>query len=190
MKKTIKPKFAMRENITFELRDSNGNIKKVFQPYKWVAFLVKHGVISTDIRRSILTGYNTKKLTYANLVVNAGKAGVASRINGAGSEAVFGYIAIGTGTTAAAVGQTALVTEITTGGGARALGSASRTTTTVTNDTARSQVTFTFSASFAVTEVALLNAASAGTMLNRSVFTAINVASGDTLQVTVDISVA
>ena len=190
MQKVFKPKLGTRENITFELRDKDGNAKKLFQPYRWVAYLVKHGVVSTNIRKSIFTGYYTKQLRYANLVVNTGRAGVASRINGAGAEAVFTYIAIGTGTTAAAAAQTTLVTEITTGGGARVSGSVSRTTTTVTNDTARTQATFTFSASFAVTEVALLNAASAGTMLNRSVFTAVNVASGDTLQVTVDISVA
>src|SRR4030042_7135547 len=54
-----------------------------------------------------------------NLIVTVGKAGTASRVNGSGAEAAFTYIAIGTGTTAAAVGNTALQTEITTGGGER-----------------------------------------------------------------------
>lgn len=120
----------------------------------------------------------------SNLITSAGLAGIASRINGAGSEAAFTYIAIGTGTTAAAAGDTALETEITTGGGARASATASRVTTDVTNDTAQLVVTFNFTASFSVTETGVLNAASSGTLLNRQVFTAVAVTSGDSLQVT------
>jgi hypothetical protein len=119
-----------------------------------------------------------------NLVVSAGKAGVASRINGDGAEAVFTHLAIGTGTTAPAAGDTALQAEITTGGGARAAGTASRVTTTVTNDTAQLVHQWTFTASFAVTEAGILNAASAGTLLARQTFSAINVVSGDKLEIT------
>jgi hypothetical protein len=116
-----------------------------------------------------------------NLVVSAGSAGVASRINGSGAEAAFTWIAIGTGVTAAAAGDTTCQTEITTGGGARANGTATRVTTDVTNDTAQVEVTYNFTASFAVTESCLLNASSAGTLLSRQVFSAINVANGDSL---------
>lgn len=121
---------------------------------------------------------------YKNLIVSAGKAGMASRLNGDGAEAVFTHIAIGTGTTGEAVTQTALASEITTGGGQRAVASVSRITTTVTNDTARWIITFNFTASFAVTESGIFNAASAGTMLARRVFAAYNVTSGDALQFT------
>jgi hypothetical protein len=183
-------KFNLVENISIKLLDAQGNAKKLFQPYKLVAWAIKHGILSPYIRQSFLTGYFTKTLHYQNLVVSAGKAGIASRINGAGSEAVFTYIAIGTGATAAAAGNTTLGTEITTGGGGRTNGTASRVTTTVTNDTARTVANFTFSSSFAITETGLLNASSAGTLLNRSVFSAINVVSTDTLQMTIDISVA
>jgi hypothetical protein len=116
-----------------------------------------------------------------NLVVSAGSAGVASRINGSGAEAAFTWIAIGTGATAAAAGDTTCQTEISTGGGARANGTATRVTTDVTNDTAQVEVTYNFTSSFAVTESCLLNAASAGTLLSRQVFSAINVANGDSL---------
>ena len=119
-----------------------------------------------------------------NLVVSAGKAGVASRINGVGAEAVFTYLAIGTGTTAPAAGDTALQAEITTGGGARAAATASRITTTVTNDTAQLVYQWAFTASFAVTEAGIFNAASAGTLLARQTFSAINVVSGDRLEIT------
>ena len=119
-----------------------------------------------------------------NLVTSAGKAGIASRISGAGAEAAFTYVAIGIGTTAAAIGDTTLVSEITTVGGQRAAdASLTRETTTVTNDTAVIDYTYTFTGTLAVTESGILNASSAGTLLSRRVFSAINVVSGDSLQV-------
>jgi len=124
-----------------------------------------------------------------NLVVAAGKAGIASRINGSGGEAAFTYIAIGTGTTSPANGNTTCETEITTNGGARANGTASRVTTDDTNDTAQVVVTYNFTGSFAVTESCLLNASSAGTLLSRQTFSAVNVVSGDALTVTWKIDV-
>jgi hypothetical protein len=132
----------------------------------------------------VLFGMPSYSMTISNLVTNAGMAGVASRVNGNGAEAAFTYIAIGTGATAAAAADTTLVTEITTNGGQRANATASRTTTDVTNDTATLVNTFTFTGSFAVTESGVLNAASAGTLLARQVFSAINVVSGDSLQIT------
>lgn len=121
--------------------------------------------------------------TLHNLVVDAGKAGIAGLVNGVVTN-FFEHIAIGTGTTAAAAGDTACQTEITTGGGARAAGTTSRVTTDTTNDTAQIQFTFAFTASFAVTESCLLDSISAGTLGARQVFAAINVANGDSLQVT------
>ena len=120
---------------------------------------------------------------YQNLVVTAGKAGVASRINGDGALAVFNYVAIGTGVTAPAAENTTLLTEITTGGGARAVATVSRVTTTVTNDTAKWVITYNFTAAFAITESGVFNAASVGTLLARKTFSAINVGIGDSLQV-------
>jgi len=125
----------------------------------------------------------------ANLITDAGKAGMASRLNGSGAESAFTYIGIGTGTASAGASDTALGSEITTGGGARASATVSRVTTDVTDDTAQAVVTFNFTAGFAVTETALFNASSAGTMLNRQVFSAVNVTSGDSLQVTIKIDV-
>ena len=114
---------------------------------------------------------------------------MASRLNGSGAESAFTYIAIGTGTASASASDTALGTEITTGGGARASATVSRVTTDVTNDTAQAVVTFNFTSGFAVTETGLFNASSSGTMLNRQVFSAVNVTSGDSLQVTIKIDV-
>lgn len=119
-----------------------------------------------------------------NLITSAGKAGMASRCNGDGAEAAFTYLALGTGTGAAAAGDTTLGTESTDSGLARAAATCSRVTTTVTNDTAQLLKQWTASGSVAVTESGVLNAASAGTLLARQVFSAINCVSGDTLQIT------
>lgn len=183
----------MAENFTYRLYDAQGKQRKLFSLNQLGRWLLKRGIITPHTNQNLLAvfmlGAWASELKVANLVTNTGRAGVASRINGAGSEAAFTYIAIGTGTTAAAVGDTTLQTEITTGGGARAAATASRVTTDTTNDTARLVLTYTFTSTFAVTEAGALNAASAGTLLNRQVFSAVNVVSGDSLQVTIDIDV-
>lgn len=182
-------RFRLKMNVEYVLRDKDGNIKPIFQENKLTRFLLKKGFINPlsnifNSPLSFLFGQWGQNKIISNLVVDAGKAGVASRINGAGAEAAFTFIAIGTGTVAAAAGDTTLGTEITTGGGARAAATASRVTTDVTNDTARLVLTFNFTATFAVTESGALNASSAGVLLARQVFTAVNVVNGDSLQVT------
>lgn len=118
-----------------------------------------------------------------NLITSAGLAGLASRINGDGSAAAFTYLAVGTGTGAAAAGDTTLGTEITDSGLARAAATCSRTQTNVANDTAKLSKTWSVSGTKAVTEVGALNADTDGTLLGRQVFTAVNVVSGDSLQI-------
>lgn len=124
-----------------------------------------------------------------NLITDAGRAGVAGLINGV-TATTFRYIGIGTGATAAAVGDTTIQTEITTNGGIRALGTCTRVTTTVTNDTAQVVLTFAFTGTFAVTEAGLLDAVTTGVLLARQVFSAINVVTGDSLQITWKIKTA
>lgn len=124
-----------------------------------------------------------------NLVVNAGKAQVAGLINGATSGA-FTYIAVGTGATAPAAGDTALGAEIIDSGLARASATCTRVTTSVTNDTAQLAVTFNVTGTKAVTESGVFNSSSGGTMLCRQTFSAINVQSGDTLSITWKIQVS
>ena len=180
-------------NFEYVLRDKDGNIKPIFQPNGLCLFLIKKGLLSANSEKikniPFLFGNWQNKMVIANLITDAGKAGSASRINGAGSEAAFTYCAIGIGTAAATALDTTLASEITTNGGQRKSATPTRTTTTVPNDTARNVATFDFTGSFAVTEAGILNAASAGVLLNRQVFTAVNVVSGDSLQITVDISV-
>jgi hypothetical protein len=116
---------------------------------------------------------------FANLIVNVGKAQIAGLINGVVTTP-FKYVAIGTGTTAPAAGDTALAGE-THRASATTI---DRVTTTVTNDTARWVHTFSFTASYALAESGLFDASTAGNLLARQTFATINVASGDSLQVT------
>ena len=114
-----------------------------------------------------------------NTVVNDGKAQTAGLINGVVTN-FFEYLAIGTGTTTPAAANTVLAAEVGTRGSA----TQTRQTTTVTNDTAQLVATFTFNGSTAITESGIFDSSSTGTMLTRATFSAINVASGDSLQLT------
>jgi len=183
--KSLKTKFGLNENVEYVLRDKDGNVKPLFQPNKLYLWLMKKGLASPNLTSRIF-GHFTDKLVLSNLITTVGVSGIAARINGAGSPAAFTYIALGVGTTAAADADTKLESEITTSGGERASASCSVVTTDTAGDTAQLQNTFNFTtgASFAITESGVLNADTGGTLLARQVFSAINVASGDSLQVT------
>ena len=100
-----------------------------------------------------------------NLVVTAGKGYVASRIKDASATAMS-HMAIGSGSTAAAASDTALGSE---------LGRVSLTSTTVSSAVVTYVATFAAgTGTGAVTEAALLNASSGGTMLCRTVFSVVN----------------
>lgn len=102
------------------------------------------------------------------------------------------YHGFGTGSTAEAASQTALVTELTT----QYNPDSTRPTGTQTESAAnayQSVATLTPDAggTIAVTEHGLFSATSAGTMLDRSVFSAVNLVAGsDSLQVTYTIQIA
>lgn len=185
-------RMRLKLNVSYQLKDKNGRIKKLFQPNSLLSLLLKHGIVNPASKLAkipFLFGNWSNQLNISNLVTDAGKAGVASRINGAGSEAAFTYVAVGTGTTGAAAGNTTLEAEIVDSGLARAAATASRVTTDVTNDTAQDQLTYSVTGTKAVTESGVLNASSNGVLLARQTFSAINVVNGDSLQVTWKIDV-
>ena len=131
------------------------------------------------------------EIDFPNLVTNAGFAAIASRINGSGGEAVFTAFALGEGVTAAAAADTALETELSTSGLGRGAATVGRETTSVANDTATWDKTWTVTGSEAVTEYGILNnTVSGGTLLTHTVQSAHNVSSGWSLQMIykVDIS--
>lgn len=143
-----------------------------------------------DLKIPYITGYWSTKPIKENLVPTRGKRKAAELLGGTDVTPVTA-IALGTGTNAAAAGDTALQTEITTNGGQRGAATVSNTTTTTTGDTEQWQKTFSFTGSFAVTEEGLLdNNSSGGVLLARQVFSAINVANGDSLQITHKIQVS
>jgi len=102
------------------------------------------------------------------------------------------YHALGTGSTAEAVGNTALVTELTT----QYSVDNTRPTGTLAEGAAanvfRSVGTVTVDAAVAATEHGLLSAAAAGTgvLWDRSVFAVVNLGSGDSFEITYDATFA
>lgn len=185
-------KIGIKENVTYRLTDKDGKLKKLWKENKIGKFTRLAFGSADGLRIGGVTGEYVDELKISNLVTTVGKALVAGRINGSGAPAAATSIGIGTGTTAAAAGDTTLETEVkadgTSASGVHALATASVTTslqtTDTTNDTARLVGTITFTATIAVTESGVFNADTNGTLLARQVFSAINVASGDTLQLT------
>jgi hypothetical protein len=131
------------------------------------------------LRDSIAAGI----ILLAVVFTNAGAAIVTNRIIQAGTAPK--NIGWGVGTNAAAVGDTALQTESapTTAGG-RTVGTESRTTVTNTNDNYQVVGTVTAGSTLAITESGLFDAVSAGNMLIRGVFSAVNVVSADSIAFT------
>lgn len=116
-----------------------------------------------------------------NLVVAVGKDTIASRMVG-NSIAIMSHMAVGTSNTAAVTSQTALGGEL----GRVALDSTTRVSNTVT-------YVATFPAGTgtgAITEAGILNAASTGNMLCRTVFGVVTKAAGDTVIITWNVTVA
>jgi len=114
-----------------------------------------------------------------NLVVNTGLAHITSRLLGTSSN-VMSHMALGAGTTAATAGDTALESQL---GSRKALTSSTQSGTN--NESIVYVATFSAGeATGAVTEAGIFNASTSGTMLCRTVFSVVNKAAGDTLQVT------
>jgi hypothetical protein len=110
-----------------------------------------------------------------NLVVTTGKGYVASRMKDATATAMS-HMAIGTSTTAAAASQTALGSE-----SARV----ALTSTTVSGADVTYVATFPAgTGTAAITEAAILNASSGGTMLCRTVFAVVNKGASDSMTIT------
>jgi hypothetical protein len=120
-----------------------------------------------------------------HLVVTAGKNFVAGAFNNVNEPETLKYHGFGTGTTAAAAGDTTLQTELTTQynpDNTRPTGSQANSTNTYTTIATLSPDT---GGTIAVTEWGLFSATTAGTLLDRQVFTAVNLVAGsDSLQTT------
>ena len=111
-----------------------------------------------------------------NLVVNSGLAFICSRMAGT-SPAVMTHMGVGSGTTSAAAGQTALVSQL---GSREALDSTNASANTIVFVCSLEAGDGTG----AVTESGIFNAASSGTMLARVVFPVVNKQADDTMSIT------
>ena len=115
-----------------------------------------------------------------NLVVTAGKNWVADRMNDV--NAVMSHMALGTGTTAAAAGDTTLVTELDRN---------ALTSTTVLNNTIAYAATWAAGdGTGAITEAGIFDASSAGDMLARTVFSVVNKGAADSITITWTITIS
>lgn len=129
-------------------------------------------------------GVVKEKRSIKNLVVTAGKTFIASSMlkTTTNSPVAMSHMAVGSGTTAAAIGDTALGTQL-----ARvALATATSSGAVVT-----------YTASFpagtgtgAITEAGILNNSTGGTLLCRSVFSVVNKGSDDAMSITWTVTVS
>ncbi len=116
-----------------------------------------------------------------NLVVTAGKNFVASRMKDT-TKAAMTHMAVGTGTTAAAAGNTTLVSETDRN---------ALTSTTVTNNEIAYVCTWAAGdATAALTEAGIFNASSGGDMLCRTVFSVVNKGASDSMTITWTVTVS
>lgn len=114
-------------------------------------------------------------LLSCRVVTDAGVAFLATAFANTVEPEVINFHDAGTGTTAESAAQTTLVTPW---GGARVSG----TQTNPASGQYRSTATITFNSTFAITEHGIFSASSAGTMWDRSLFSAINVVNTDSIQ--------
>ena len=115
-----------------------------------------------------------------NLVVTAGKNYVADRIKN--NSTVMSHMAIGTGTAAAAAGNTALGSE---------QARTALTSSTVTDNEIVYVDTFAAgTGTGAITEAGIFNASSGGTMLCRTVFSVVNKGASDAMTITWTVTVS
>jgi hypothetical protein len=115
-------------------------------------------------------------------IVNGAKAVWSGRLIGATpTQAEPKFVGWGTGTTAEAATQTALVTAAAE---ARVSGTSSQVTVTQTNDTYQVVATITSASAQTIAEEGQFDAATAGTMVMRHVFTGVALAIGDAIQMT------
>lgn len=117
-----------------------------------------------------------------NLVVTAGKNHVADRLSSAPGGAAMGWMAIGTGSVAAAAGDTTLGAEIDRNATTSIIDAAN--VVTYVGDWAAGDGT-----NAALREAGIFNASSAGTMLARVVYANIDKGASDTLKITWTVTV-
>jgi hypothetical protein len=171
----------MRGWAEWVLRDAQGNVKPLWQENRLGKWLRQTS--GWDLKDLRAFGHWTLCLKLPNAITTLGHAMANGRMSNQGSYGVCTVLAIGIGTG----GTTALNSEITTYGGARATATTiSQVTTTNANDTTSLVLTWSFTSGFAITEEGIFDSTtvSGSHMLAYQTFSAINVVNTDQLTVT------
>lgn len=141
--------------------------------------MLKDGLKLTGKLKIAINGDTVQEIP--NVVVTDGKEYVASRMKDATATAMS-HMAIGTDSTAASASDAALGSEA---------GRVSLTSTTVTSNEVEYVATFgAGTGTGAITEAGILNAASDGTLLCRTVFSVVNKGSADSMTITWTVTVS
>ena len=180
---------ALMQNMgfidTLELKvfrpQPDGSLKLIAERVTTPRMLSVHVPSLTNIYIKFLKVLGLGDKYAGDLIVNTGLVDVAQMIYDQ-----YDYVAIGTGATPAANGDTALQTQVET----RVAPTKSIVTTTVPNDTAQFSGQFTLTAPRILTESGLFVLASGGVMLARQVFSAINLNTSDIITFVWKIQVA
>ena len=141
--------------------------------------MINDGLKLTGKLKIALNGETVQEVN--NLVVTDGKEYVASRMKDATATAMS-HMAIGSGSTAAAAGDSSLGTE---------LGRVALTSTAVSGAVVTYTATFgAGTGTGAVTEAGILNASSSGDLLCRTVFSVVNKGASDSMTITWTVTVS
>tara|TARA_B100000902_G_scaffold260268_1_gene246494 strand:- start:202 stop:627 length:426 start_codon:yes stop_codon:yes gene_type:complete len=141
--------------------------------------MINDGLKLTGKLKIALNGETVQEVN--NLVVTDGKEYVASRMKDATATAMS-HMAIGSGSTAAAAGNSALGSE---------LGRVALTSTAVSGAVVTYTATFAAgTGTGAVTEAGILNASSSGDLLCRTVFSVVNKGASDSMTITWTVTVS
>jgi hypothetical protein len=141
--------------------------------------MINDGLKLTGKLKIALNGETVQEVN--NLVVTDGKEYVASRMKDATTTAMS-HMAIGSGSTAAAAGDSSLGTE---------LGRVALTSTAVSGAVVTYTATFgAGTGTGAVTEAGILNASSSGDLLCRTVFSVVNKGASDSMTITWTVTVS
>lgn len=173
----------MFENLPYSIRNLPNRLRGIKQELARTPFMKSVGNVGTlaELRATVIRA-NGQVEQYGVLsrrvVTTAGVNWLATAFTNTVEPESLNFHDCGTGTTAEAIGQTTLVTPF---GGSRVSGTQS---TPGSTNIYRSVATISFSGTFAITEHGIFTASTSGTMFDRSLFAAINVASGDSIQFT------
>lgn len=147
-----------------------------------ILFLPELSAVHVRQRRGIIVKDDLGVIARKS-ITTAGVTYLATAFTGTGEPENFNYHASGTGSTAENVSDTALGTEVET---PRVAGTQSNPSANIY----RSVATIPYTATRAIVEHGILSALTTGTLWDRSVFSAVNVVSGDSIQFTYNLTIS